>query len=157
MLHRMDEDDNDGDVEDGGGRQSIRVDPAQTGTKVGFVVDGLPRPTAGGEEEPDTGLSLRAAVVGDVDALQDVGSDVDADLVGDLAQRTVDHRFAGLQVAAGNAQFPVAEPSVSAFHQQDVSGDGIAEQDADVDDGASTLNHRPRIATGRVADSGRVS
>jgi hypothetical protein len=74
---------------------------------VRFPVDWLAGPPCDSEEEPDTSLAFRVAVMDDVAENEVAGIDTDPDLLTGLADSTAGNRFPGLQMPRRGAQLTV--------------------------------------------------
>jgi hypothetical protein len=78
-------------------------------------------PPDGGEEEADACLTFRAVVMNDVTEGQVSRVDQDACFLTRFADRSLDHRFTGLQVPAGRAQLTVGVAGARPLQQEDHS------------------------------------
>ena len=78
-----------------------KVGPVQSSAFVRLLVDWLPVPAGGGEEEPDARLAFGVSVMNDVAEGQVSRIDEHTDFLMCFADRSMDHRFPCLQVARG--------------------------------------------------------
>lgn len=108
--------------------------PDELGALAWLTVDRLTRPVLGPEEESDSGLPLRIAVMHDVDTRKILASHLDPNFLGSLPDYRRDNIFVLFQVTRHKMKQTIRVSGVRAPSQQQLS---TADQDEmDVNDAA---------------------